>query len=272
MITLEDFKPKSISDDVWAYLQGKDCCISFADSTQVMLKGCLLETFPPSMIRIKDLFKGELDSANGVNEQPITFTLPLGLEWIEFPVNDLDLSVFSSIASSDTDLFWSSKVHLNSETNMLDILSLGLTYAISYKIPKNIEKSFQFTLRWSAFYYLYKLFKGVTKKKLGTIKIAHSSSRVFITSETEEVIIVCHQTGTVLEYKSGSFPIIEEFLSGISWVAKDPISKKLLTTTDNTLIKHLGKPFKETVSHFDSEQVDKYTDNLYYNLYMFKKR
>lgn len=84
MINLEDFKPKSISEDTWAYLQGNNCCLSFSDSTQVILKDCLTEVFPPSIIQVKDLFKGELDQANGINEQPTMFRFLLGLNGLSF--------------------------------------------------------------------------------------------------------------------------------------------------------------------------------------------
>ena len=273
MIALEDFKPKSIDKDAWATLHDKDVCMSFPDSTQVILKDVLADSYPPSFIKIEDLMKGEINAATSLNTiSKKAFTLPKDIEWITFPINDLDLAFFSSIAASDSDLFWASEVVLCSEENTMKVQALGLTYSADYCIPKTIEKKMTFKLRWSIFYYLYKLFKGVTKKKLGTIKIGRTQDRVIITTDTEEVLLIAYQSGDIIEYKHSSIPVMKKFISKLEWKARDDISKKLLTTTGNTLFKHLAKPFKDTVFHLESTYCDKYTDNLYYSLYLFKKR
>lgn len=257
-------KPKKISDNVYAFINGNDFLINFNTS---LVKFSTGETqFPPCCIPIKELFNENFDAACRI-DKPVNIIVPT--EWKSIIINAADVSMFNAVASAGEDLFWSGSMAINNKRMVID--TVGLVYATHFVSPKMTDIEISSELDYNSFYYLYQMFKHITGKKTANLKISETEDYVFFTNEEETHYIIVNTKSTELAFKSGSSGLISSLASKDCDPATSSTKKYVIDVIKDGLIKHLIKFLGDTMSLSQNDIFYKMNSH-FGELYLFKKK
>jgi len=280
MENLQKIKPKTLSDDKYAFMQDRWCALDFITSSIILLDAFDIN-MPSSFINMKNLFQSEMDEAKIVSERPIKKTIDTikDLEYKVIPMNLYDISVFNSIASTGEDIFWSCNVILNADC--IELKASGMNYFIAHKMPKTLEflrtesstKSISFIADYQVCYYLYQMFKNVTKTKPKNLLINWDNlvNVITFTDEERSFYIQVYNKNQKLEYKHATMIEIQKYINSVEFSSKGKIDRKESGFFKDSLFKHLTKCLNDTLDQYESPYIELYKNELT-KVYIFKKR
>lgn len=272
---LQLIKPKTLSEDKLAFIQGRWCALDFMTSI-IVLEDAFDINMPSSFIPMKNLFQDEMDKATATSEKPISKYIDTikDLDYKIIPLNLYDVSVFNSLASAGEDIFWSGLIELRN--NGIVIKASGFNYFIEHKMAKVLsfiqpEQDVSFIIDYQACYFVYQMFKAVTKTKPKNLLIHRSENIAVLTNEEKSFYILLEQENHKLKYKNNTMLRIEKFISDINFDSKGKIDRKESGFFKDSLFKHLTKCLNDTLDEFESPNIELYKNELT-KVYIFKKR
>lgn len=261
MHRLQDIKPKTLSETHNAYLCDKSCLLDFGTS-KVLLNQGLTVSYQNSSINIKDLFNFELENAvANTSGSPINNYNISSLNWNTLPINLIDANVFNAVASAGDAKFWDGSFTISNKE--IQVEGVGFMFFTKHNMPKMIkwidpECSLRFNLDHNAFYYIYQLFKGVTKTKPGVMKIAVNDNYAFITSEEEPYIIIIPRQHKEFTEKAKSYYAIRKFFIELEINNMKTIDRKSYVKDKDSIFKHLLKAVGDSPKTGSSLYTDLY--------------
>lgn len=243
-------RPKRLSDSLYALIKNDLAVLDFG-TAKVILKGDNGTNMPPCIMSIARLFTAAYDTATSLNGAEIPDLDVDKILWNEIPINITDVSIFNAISSAGEDLFWQGTLRL--DNGVLKIDSQGLVYYIHYEMSKMATFTRIIPADFHIFWYLYQMFKDVSKKNLGILKIGTDthSSNIYLTDGNDSFYIVINPNYKEFTEKAKSFQTIIEAYKALEYGKTSEFSKKAMTLSP--LQKHLLKPFDELVTVSESD-------------------
>lgn len=242
-------RPKRLSDSLYAFLRNDLVALDLG-ATKVILVGDNGTNMPPSVISLARLFTGDYESATSLGGAELPYSISEDITWNDIPINITDVSIFNAISSAGEDLFWQGTIRLDG--GVLKVDAQGLIYYVRYEMAKMAAFDSIIPADFSVFWYLYQMFKDVTKKKLGTLRVGTKSneSTIYLTDEEYSFYILIDPDHKEYIEKSKSFRAILEAYNALEYGKSSEFSKKTMTLSP--LQKHLLKPFDELVTVSES--------------------
>jgi hypothetical protein len=262
--SLQLIKPKRLSDDLNVFIKDDTYTIDFGTSRVVGVKGG--EKSPPCVISTKNLFGDNFEAANVIDNFE-SFIPPT--EWHSIILNATDVNLFNSVASAGEDMFWFGQ--LTTLGKHLKVQTAGLVYFVDYVSPKLDLPEITAPIDYNFYYYMYQLFKGVTGKKLATLKITKINNVLIATDEQETFYIV-----SMLEHREFRFKVVsatqiaQGFVNG-SYDTGGKTTRKARTADADSMLKHLSKFLGDEFHAAENKEWMKLY-NMHGALYLGKKK
>lgn len=276
VLKIQTIKPKTLSEKNFAYLYRDGILLDFNSSLVLLPNDSGLNYASLSRISIKDFFNFELDNANEIesldNSKLSVFSLPENIEWIEFPINLLDVGIFNAAASAGEDLYWAGEFIINPK--FISVKIAGLVYYMEHKMPKIIDGIEEkiIPIDYHFCYYMNQFFKKITKTKPKNIKIAIIKDFVYITNSDEEFYVLVNLKSLELSFKGKTLTSISKVILEKDYSLEgEKILKKDYIKTQESLIKHLSKVLDEEIKEFSSKDIQMFSSDMS-KLYLLKRK
>jgi hypothetical protein len=261
---LQLIKPKRLYENKLAYISKNVICLDLGATSIVAPFSSKL---PDVKISIKDLWSNNLDEASiDSNLFQHKCKIPDVKSWNEIPISVADVAVFSSLSGVGEDLFYTGILAITDKR--FSISAYGLTYFVSSENPKMIsnDSSFSIFCDWQIFYYLFQMFKDLSGKKIGTLLWSNNNKQIIFTDIENNFYIIVDLNDSIVAHKAQHCLTILKYYATQKHIGQEKVAtfKKTIQETANSELKHLIRPFGDSIDVTQYDTFTKYSSDIYY--------